>query len=98
VKVRFARPAQADLAAIRSYISRESPRAASIVVAAIIDRSNALGPRPFTGCPTDWEGVRVASLPRYRYVIFYIVARDEIRILHVRHTSRKPWSGPNAPA
>jgi plasmid stabilization system protein ParE len=37
-------------------------------------------------------GVRVVPLVRYPYKIFYRVLADRIRILHIRHTSRRPWT------
>ena len=36
-------------------------------------------------------GVRVALLIRYPYKIFYRVLEGRVRILHIRHTSRRPW-------
>jgi plasmid stabilization system protein ParE len=36
-------------------------------------------------------GVRVLPLIRYPYKIFYRIADDTVRILHIRHTSRRPW-------
>ena len=36
-------------------------------------------------------GVRVALLIRYPYKIFCRVLEDRVRILHIRHTSRRPW-------
>jgi toxin ParE1/3/4 len=37
-------------------------------------------------------GVRVVPLVRYPYKIFYRVLEDRVRILHIRHTSRRPWT------
>lgn len=36
-------------------------------------------------------GVRIVPLIRYPYKIFYRIADDTVRILHIRHTSRRPW-------
>ncbi len=38
-------------------------------------------------------GVRMQPFVRYPYKVFYRVFPDRIRILHIRHTSRKPWAG-----
>ena len=38
-------------------------------------------------------GVRFASLGRYPYRIFYRILENRVRILHIRHTSRRPWRG-----
>lgn len=36
-------------------------------------------------------GVRVASLGRYPYKIFYRVRDDAVEILHIHHAAREPW-------
>lgn len=38
-------------------------------------------------------GLHVAVLGRYPFGIFYRVLDDRIRIVHIRHTSRRLWSG-----
>jgi plasmid stabilization system protein ParE len=37
-------------------------------------------------------GIRVVPLVNYPYKIFYRVLDDRVRILHMRHSSRRPWS------
>jgi plasmid stabilization system protein ParE len=37
-------------------------------------------------------GVRVFPLIRYPYKIFYRVFEDRVRILHIRHSARRPWA------
>ena len=39
------------------------------------------------------ENVRALSLVRYPFRIFYRVRGDAVEIIHVRHTSRRPWEG-----
>lgn len=36
-------------------------------------------------------GMRVFPLLRYPYKIFYRVLSDRVRIVHIRHMSRRPW-------
>ena len=44
---------------------------------------------------TDNRMVRVKIVRRYRYKIFYRIVDDRtVEILHVRHTSRRPWEVP----
>jgi len=52
----------------------------------------------FIACTIVYEGsfypagaanARVIIAPRLRYFIFYTIAADEIRITHIRHTSRR---------
>ena len=42
---------------------------------------------------TDEPGVRALPMVRYPYKVYYEVADDEVRILHVRQTRRQPWRG-----
>jgi toxin ParE1/3/4 len=37
-------------------------------------------------------GMHVIPLIRYPYKIFYRVLEDRIRVLHIRHASRRPWT------
>jgi toxin ParE1/3/4 len=37
--------------------------------------------------------VRVVLIRRYPYKIFYRVRGSKVEILHIRHTSRRPWLG-----
>ena len=61
--------------------------------------------RKLAGCATDassivsvdlaWlperTAVRVKLVARYRYRIFYAVIDETVEVLHIRHTSRRPW-------
>ena len=40
---------------------------------------------------TQRTNIRVAPLVRYPYRIFYRVTNEAIEIVHIRHTSRRPW-------
>jgi toxin ParE1/3/4 len=93
MRVRFTRPAQADLQRIRAYIARDNPQAANRVVLRLIDRALALAETPYAGRETDESNTRVVVIPRFRYFIFYTIDGDEVHITHIRHTSRRrpPW-------
>jgi len=92
MKVRFTRPAQADLEAIYAYISKDNPSAAARVVTRLMDRAVALSRNPYEGRNVDEPNGRVVVVPQYRYFMFYTVEGDEIHITHIRHTSRRrPW-------
>jgi addiction module RelE/StbE family toxin len=88
MRVRFTRTAQRDLIQIHAYISQDSPTIASRFVARLIERARELSDQPFAGRETDEPNVRVIVAPRLRYFIFYTVTAEEIRITHIRHTSR----------
>ncbi len=93
MKVRFTRPAQADLQRIHTYVSQRHPAAASRLVTQIVDRAWALGDTPYEGRKTDEPNARVLVIPRLRYFIFYTIADEEIRITHIRHMSCRRPSG-----
>ena len=92
MKVRFTRRHN-TIPDNKAYIGRDNPTIAQRIVDRIIERAEALGAQPHTGRASDLAGIRVASLARYRYLIFYSVSADEVHILHIRHMSRRPWKG-----
>jgi toxin ParE1/3/4 len=89
MKVRFTRPAQADLDRIYAYVSRDNPQEASRLVARLIERAQALADTPYEGRETDEPNARVIVVPDLRYFIFYTISDDEVQITHIRHTSRR---------
>jgi plasmid stabilization system protein ParE len=42
----------------------------------------------------DRPDFRVVQLGKYPFKIFYRVLPNGIRILHIRHSARRPWTGP----
>jgi len=40
---------------------------------------------------TQRPDVRVAPLIRFPYRVYYRIANEKIEIIHIRHTSRRPW-------
>jgi len=91
VRIRYTVRARADLAEIRSYLLERNPRAAAAVMAAIRQRISWLADFPLMAPETDEPGVRALPLVRYPYRVYYDVAGEEVRILHIRHTRRQPW-------
>jgi toxin ParE1/3/4 len=89
MRVRFTRPAQADLLQIHAYVSKDDPANASRLMARLIERARALGDTPYEGRATDEPNARVIVVPQLRYFIFYVIAGDEVHITHIRHTSRR---------
>jgi plasmid stabilization system protein ParE len=92
MKVEYSNRATADLRKIStdSRVYGESVAAAleariRQVVAHIAEHPEA-GPRVEAR-----PGVRAFPLIRYPYRIFYRILPDRIRILDIRHTSRRPW-------
>jgi addiction module RelE/StbE family toxin len=93
MRVRFTRPAHADLQHIYAYVSKKNPAEASRLVARLMERAWSIGDTPYEGRATNEPGARVIVVPRLRYFIFYMIADGEVLITHIRHTSRRRPSG-----
>jgi plasmid stabilization system protein ParE len=59
MKVRFTRPARADLDRIYAYLSKDNPAEASRLVARLMERAWSLAETPYQGRDTDEPNVRV---------------------------------------
>jgi toxin ParE1/3/4 len=95
MKVEYTNRAVADL----RKISADSRRAfgdrvaeeLEVRIQSVIDRisRDPLSTPEVEGRP----GVHAVLLIRYPFKIFYRVLDDRVRIQHIRHTARRPWSG-----
>jgi len=97
MNIRYSPRAARDLEAIYRYLVEKSPQGASNVMTAIYAAIAFVRRHPEGGQSTSISGVRTMIVRRYRFKVFYRVALREgaIEIVHVRHTSRRPWSGEN---
>lgn len=97
MKVEYAKKALSDLSEIAAYYAGdENHFLAAKVAARILEVVARIARVPESGRPVmQRPGVRVVPLLHYRYNIFYFyaVSGATIRILHIRHTSRRPWTG-----
>ncbi len=93
--VRYSPRATRDLEAIREYLEKRSPRGAFNALTAIYAAVEFVRRHPVAAQLTNVPEVRAKIVHRYRFKIFYrIVETDNaIEIVHVRHTSRRAWSG-----
>jgi toxin ParE1/3/4 len=93
MRVEYSKRAVSDLHQIAEYHLRAGePRLAEAVGAAIRHVVARLAEHPGSGRAVQQRpGVRVMFLLRYRYKIFYRTTGATVRILHIRHTSRRPW-------
>jgi addiction module RelE/StbE family toxin len=92
VRIRYTPKALAQLDAIYTYIEARNPRAASAVKARINRAIGRLAHFPYSCRATVHPGIRVLSIVRYPYLVFYTVdeAAQEVQILRVRHSARNP--------
>jgi toxin ParE1/3/4 len=97
--IRYSPRASRDLESIREYLSKRSPQGAISVLTAIYAAVEFIRRHPEAAEATRIHGVRAKIVRRYRFKVFYRVnATDSvIEIVHVRHMSRRLWSGEDAP-
>lgn len=96
MRLRYTRPALADLDAILDHVAVRSPQGANHVHARI-EAVIALPLRhPHIGAQTDDPAIRRINAAPYPYLIFYEAAGEEIVIHAVRHGARDPSSMPGA--
>jgi toxin ParE1/3/4 len=95
MNVRYSPRAAADLASIFDFLNRRSPSGATNVMTAVYAAIEFIRRNPQAAEATSFQGVRSKVVSRYRFKVFYRLAEggDVIEIVHVRHTSRRPWSG-----
>ena len=94
--IRYSRRAKRDVDSIHGYLAERSPRCAVNVMTAIFASIEFIRRHPEAApAVSNIADVRGVVVHRYRLKIFYrILAPEEIiEIVHVRHASRRPWSG-----
>jgi plasmid stabilization system protein ParE len=94
MKVEFSTRAVNDLRKISAHSRQEF--GASVVAALELRFRNAIeqiSADPESGPRVEQRpGMRVLPLVRYPFKVFYRIAGDTVRILHIRHTARRPWT------
>jgi len=94
MKIRYRAQALGDIDEIDRYLKSRSPVGAFNVLRAIYAGIHLVADQPYSSPRTDEPDIRVKVVHRYRYKIFYsIIDDDTVEIIHVRHTSRRPWTG-----
>ncbi len=90
MRVRYTPRARNDLDAIYLYLDRRSHSGASAVKSAIERSIRYLADFPFIAPITEATGIHELTIIRYPYKVYYRIENDEVWIVHVRHTSRRP--------
>jgi toxin ParE1/3/4 len=95
MKVEYSNRAVADLRKISADSRREfGDRVAEALEARIRAVVEHISRQPWIAPEVEQRpGLHVAPLVRYPFKIFYRVFEDRVRIQHIRHTSRRPWTG-----
>ena len=99
MKVIWTREALADLADIATYYATNaSPVIAEAVGRRFLDVIERVRSAPFSAPRVAHRSqVRVVTVVRYPFRIFYRASGEVTHILHIRHTSRRPLAGLNEP-
>ena len=77
-----------QLEAITTYVRTDSPVAAARLEVRIVEKADSLVMMPDRGRSIS-GGRRVIAVTR-NYLLCYVVVREEVRVLSVRHTARRP--------
>lgn len=88
--VLWTKQAQADLTAIRAFISQDSPHYASVIVSRLIAATDRLVPFPESGrAVPEFDDPLVREVVQRPYRIVYrLVGLDEVHVLTVHHSSQ----------
>ena len=89
MKIRWTRPALADLEAIGDFIARHNPSAAKRTVIELVTSVDALRDHPNRGRPGRLTGTRELVVAGTPYLVPYRVLGDDIEILAVFHGARR---------
>jgi len=92
MRVRWLRRAVQNLDDQASYIAAEDPAMAGLVVQRVLDAVAMLAQQPALGHPGRVPGTRELVVHKTRLIVPYRVRGQDIEILRVFHTSRRPPS------
>ena len=96
MRIRYTPRAFADREAIFDYIEKRSPKGALGVKQAIENSIKRLEDFPYSAPASDELDIRELIVPRRPYKVYYRVVEDEVWIVHIRHSARRPWLGEGA--
>lgn len=92
MKVRFTEAALNDIHEIREFLHSNYPSIAPSVEQSIRIVTDRIGAWPESSPRViHYPAVRAAPLGRYPYRLFYIITDDAVEIVHIHHTSRRPF-------
>jgi plasmid stabilization system protein ParE len=94
VRLRYTRPALADLQSVLDYIASRSPQGTQRVQRRILSITELLRRHPAIGRRTENPAIRRIGTSPYPYLVFYEATDTEIIIHAVRHMARDPSGMP----
>src|SRR5215813_8246577 len=95
MKIEFTNRAVRDLREISAYCRMQfGDRVTAALEARIRDVVSSIRDFPENAPQVEGRpGMRVVPLIRYPFKIFYRIVGDTLRIVHIRHAARRPWTG-----
>ena len=91
--LRFAPRATRDLDSILAYLMERSPAGARNVARSIKNAADLIAQYPRGGRFSGEQETRVVRAGRFPYLIYWEEHGDDVWIVHIRHTARRPWHG-----
>jgi toxin ParE1/3/4 len=92
LRIRWTRPALADLEAIGDFIARDNPVAAQRIVLSLVTSIDKLRDHPNLGSLGRLTGTRELVVVGTPYIVPYRVRGDDVEVLAVFHGARR-WPG-----
>ena len=92
MRIRWTRPALADLEAIGDFVAQDNPVAAKRMTVGLVASVDPLRDHPNRGRPGRLTGTRELIVAGTPYIVPYRVRDEDIEILAVFHGARR-WPG-----
>lgn len=90
MSVTWTRFANGQLAAIRDYVARSSPRYAQMLVARLLARSRTLDGQPFLGSEVpEYGDSEIRELYQQPYRLMYRVVGSDSQVIAVIHSAQQ---------
>ncbi|WP_438752016.1 type II toxin-antitoxin system RelE/ParE family toxin [Pararhizobium sp. O133] len=90
MKLRYTKPALADLKDLAGYLDPRSPQGARSVRLRIKTLIERLPEQPYVGKRTEDSTIRLLTTAPYPYLIFYEATDDSIIVHAIRHAPAIP--------
>ena len=92
MRIEYSRRALQDLRNMAADAASYGPEVAEALEARLHHLIDQIRRGPDTAPRIEERpGVRVIPLVKYPYKIFYRTTESAVRVLRIRHTSRRPW-------
>jgi toxin ParE1/3/4 len=94
MKIEFTNRAVRDLREIASHSRQQfGERIAAALEARLQAVFSQIAAAPESAPRVEQRpGMRVVPLVRYPFKVFYRIVGDTVRVVHIRHAARRPWT------